>query len=58
MPITVSAGWVVGILLAVVRVGAFTAASPVLANVMPRAGRGAFAIAVAAGNGTSPTSMW
>ncbi len=47
MPITVSAGWVVGILLALVRVGAFAAASPVLANVMPKAGRGAFAIAVA-----------
>ena len=47
MPITVSAGWVVGILLAVIRVGAFAAASPVLANVMPKAGRGAFAIAVA-----------
>src|SRR2546428_12974395 len=47
MPITVSAGWVVGILLAVVRVGAFAAASPVLANVMPKTGRGAFAIAVA-----------
>jgi len=47
MPITVSAGWLVGLLLAVVRVGAFAAASPVLANVMPKAGRGAFAIAVA-----------
>ncbi|HKN91984.1 MAG TPA: hypothetical protein VJ622_17095, partial [Acidimicrobiia bacterium] len=47
MPITVSAGWLVGILLAVIRVGAFAAASPVLSNVMPRAGRGAFAIAVA-----------
>src|SRR5205807_3624635 len=47
MPITVSAGWVVGMLLAVVRVGTFATASPVLANVMPKAGRGAFAIAVA-----------
>src|SRR5260370_35400110 len=43
----VSAGGGVGMQLAADRVGTFAAASPVLANVMPKAGRGAFAIAVA-----------
>ena len=47
MPITVDATWLVGILLAVVRVAAFAVASPILAKVMPKVGRGAFAIAVA-----------
>ena len=47
MPITVDATWIVGILLAVIRVAAFAVASPILARVMPKVGRGAFAIAVA-----------
>src|SRR3979411_1010522 len=46
MPITVDAAWIVGILLALIRVGAFAAASPILAKVMPKVGRGAFAIAL------------
>ena len=47
MPITVDATWLVGILLAIIRVAAFAVASPILAKVMPKVGRGAFAIAVA-----------
>jgi flagellar biosynthetic protein FliR len=47
MPITVGAGWLVGLLLAMVRVGVFSLASPILSGVLPKAGRGAFAIAVA-----------
>ena len=43
--LTIDAAWAVGIALAVIRAGAFAAASPILAKVMPRMARGAFAIA-------------
>ena len=44
--LTIDAAWAVGIALAVIRAGAFAAASPILARVMPRMARFAFAIAV------------
>lgn len=47
MAITVSSVWVLGIVLATLRTGAFAAASPILGKVMPTPARMAFAIAVA-----------
>jgi len=44
--VTIDAAWAVGIALAVIRAAAFAAASPILAKVMPKMARGAFAVAV------------
>src|SRR6266853_1828169 len=53
MPITVNATWIVGILLAIIRVAAFAVASPILAKVMPKVGRGAAQILDPSGDHTS-----
>ena len=47
MPIEISSLWATGMLLASIRTAAFAVASPILAKVMPTAGRFAFALAVA-----------